>query len=352
MNVYCARVALPAQLDEIEDMIAEYGETDLEFLRKGGNHNWAMPPSCSTGDVVLFQLGMKAPARLRGLIRQATKAGDTKLTKRLNALVEPVNNGAGSLIACARIGAPPYTGESGSRHYIARTYADIVDVTPFAKPLRVVGTPLAAFPVFAPHGRVAHRMFSSQHDYEKTCQELRALGNPLPHWTRRRLTDFRGLSPNKCVALARAPGTSFVNEAQFCLHLAEPLCQALSDDGSFRREVPVRKMRQPSAPTKYVDFVIPIDRALVPVEAKLSVTAEPNLIKQVRAYTGPLRVSAGEHIRHRAVVVVDQYGVYLFVKAKRVGNRRSPDLKRTDLNARSIRALRHRISALVVQSTV
>jgi hypothetical protein len=349
MNVYIARFSLPTSLDDVQEMIDRKERTDLEDVLAGDiDLEWSMPRSCFTRDVVFFQLGMKSPVQLRSLIWQSESVGEVALTRRLKGLVEPVTDSAGCLIACGRVGGRPFEDVPGSGHFRGRIFAPIENITPFEHRLRVVGSDLANIPVFAPAGPVTHRMFTSQDDYDLTRAAIRARGNRLPRWTGVRLTDFRECSPMEGLARATASDVGFFSEDHLCLHFAEPFCRAISDDNRVWRQVAVRHTRSELVGRRVVDFVITVDGVPVPVEAKLNVTAEHDLLKQVRAYTGPLSCRHGS-IRHATVIVVDRAGVYLFQRGTWVGAPLEPALPRERLNTRNLSALRKRISELVAQ---
>ena len=343
MNVYIARFSLPRSLDELDMMLESDGRTDLQVLLDEEDVAWQMPRSCFTGDVVFFQLGNKAPAQLRHLKRSAQIESDQELVDELTGMETTIDRCAGSLVAVGRVGGRPFEDafDSGRRHFRGRIFAPVTDIAAFRSPVRVVGdSPLTELSAFAPAGPVTHRMFDSDDAYQQTLQAVEAQGNAVPAWAGRSLEVIAGDDPVVLLGRARDPGAGFFNEAHLRLHLAGPICAALSDEGRVRSEVRVNKLgRNPGI----ADYMIWLDGTPVPVEAKLNVTAEHDFLGQVEKYTGPARFGRGERIEHNLVLAIDRAGVYLLRDGSWVDEPEVPAIQRTSLTASTIERFRHRV---------
>ncbi len=319
--------------------------SDLEWLLSERASEWSMPRSCFPGDIVFFQLAVGA---LRPINRLLTAVGDTRefgrQVRRLKTLAAIADRYAGCLVACGKVHGPPEASDEVDyyTHWKGRVYASINPIVAFREPLRVTGdNDFRTMSAFAPAGPVTHRMFGSESDLERTVAALKTAGNKLPLWlTSTRIKQAGDDDPRNLLARLRDLKVGFLSEEHLVLHMAEPICTLIADEGLVRQQATVRPDRLQSGGV--VDLVIKVDGIAVPVEAKLNISAEHDLRKQVRKYTGPARVGKSERIEHGIVVVIDQSGVYLFVNGE-IANGGEPVLERTALTQAALKKLRQTI---------
>lgn len=350
VNAYVARFVYPDDIETLADMFEARDMPDFDLILNEQPVDWAMPKSCLVGDVVFFQLGLRSPANLRKAIRQARENGvEGAALQYLIDTIDDVDSRAGSLVAVGRVSDRPFAGSGGpAAHFKGRVFAPISDLTSFDTPVLATGiSPLTRLPAFASAGPVTHRMFSSDASYQATLDFIDKTTG-LPSWLRRTYVGeaVDPTAPGSWAARIARSNTGWFSEDHLRLGFAGPFAQAISDGRKVDEEVPITDLVGVRK-SGIVDYVVRIGRIPVPLEAKLSHTAERDFLRQIRKYTGPA-LARSERYDHGVVLAIDSSGIYVLVKGQWLGSGNGdPYLPRRDLSLDAIKQLRHELRRLI-----
>lgn len=356
--------ALRAMLEKNEGKLGRR-ITDLESLlefRRGTDDAWTAPRYMQEGDILLFYHGASADDRIAALRRRVGDA-DRELAQVLSRSARHAADYAGKIFGCAEVVGPAIYERPANpdAHFKGRSYAPFTDVVLFGQPLSAERFP----PSLTIKRGVALTPVEGQ-----TFNMLKARlaeDNRLPAFlesARPGGSDFANFTPERWRQVSCAEDRRFSNETEVRSYLIDYLLDEIKDADTPRLEE-CECFRRDGAPRSGVaDYFIQLGGRWLPVEAKLNIYAERDILDQVQRYVNLAyfyrpRRQRQDVPRQQHCLVVDQAGLYLCAGNAFVGedgqlSSTLPDeplIARTDLAHLSGGAVRERLLALIASST-
>lgn len=318
-------ISFPTTLDAVEEMVEqnEYvgeGMTDLDTLLEfspSSGTMWSAPRWMTEGDILFFYHTKTARVRATGLHRSAEQSygSQNRITRVLAHAVQLADLYGGSLFACAGVaGAAEYQAGQPS-HFDGRFFAPLADVYIFPSPL-----PAERLAEYVKIGQgTITPLYGPQFD---GVRRLLAEHNNLPgflHQTRLNLQSFRSVGVTNWRQVACAPEARFIHEVQLRAYLLDYMLDEIKDPGTPLL-AECHCLRNAVKTGGISDYFVRVGGRWIPVEAKLNLLAEPNLLAQVARYVNVDEIvptlGAGRDTRRSvkpsgACLVVDQSGIYL-----------------------------------------
>ncbi|MCL4867389.1 MAG: hypothetical protein KJ063_00340 [Anaerolineae bacterium] len=333
-------VGFPETLDGVRKMLVknEYkgkGKTDLDILIEFDSPDkikWTALRWMTQGDILFFYHTKGAKKRVANLYQQAVDGNTQKntlayllewtlgLSSKNKTLVHALertlaltNRYSGTIFACAKISGKTEYSASDHQHFGSKYFAPLEQVHVFAVPL-----PLDRFSDLVTIGQaVTTPLYSRQLDGIKN---MLAQENRLPNFLSK--AEFSGLSflnvtHENWPTISCAPETRFIYEAQIRIYLLDHLLSGIKDKGTPLLEECrcVRNGKQ----TGSADYFVKLHDVWVPVEAKLNILTERDILDQVAKYINieSFTPTKGKYrgksfAVHNAAIclVMDQSGVY------------------------------------------
>ena len=361
-------IGFPNTLEGVRDMIDKHGDwmTDLDALLDAGVNDeegdWTAPKWMTEGDTLLFYHTKNARQEVGKLLDQTTDSlAATSLLRRnrrrdlgkMYVLLErSARNAArysGTVFGCAEIsGATEYyerhPGETS--HFRGRLFAPIRNI-------RIFDVPLSA-EEFARFLSIGQGTITPLHG-EQFNEMRKLLGerNDLPHFladARIGGPSFKDVNQDNWPTISCDEDVGFLDEAQIREYLLDFLLKELKDEGTPLLEE-CRCYREPQrGHSKIADYFVSIHGRWVPVEAKLNVLAERNVLGQVAEYVAadhfvPMRKARKgnrfEADNSRLCMIADQSGLYLVSDGQFSGCAPgTPVWRRMELDHSTIQAIR------------
>lgn len=314
-------VSFPASLNDVRKMIEKniyVGKScsDMDILLNfdpSWGTKWTAPRWMTENDLLFFYHTKRAQERTRKLLQEAR--GAFWKDKRLIAFLERASQHAGqyggTLFGCATVSAPTEYIEEDRTHFARRTFAPLGQVHIFENPL--------------PLERITEVMRIGQNTtiplFEPQFQAIRAAlaqQNELPPFlAKARSGDrtFRYVNQENWPLISSQPHTRFIYEDQLRAYWLDFVLNELRDEGSHLL-IECNCFRQ-GRDTGIADYFIQVHGVWVPVEAKLNMLAEADLLGQVAKY---MNLEAFERKKKRyemtpgnVCLVGDQSGIYVVV---------------------------------------
>lgn len=317
-------VGFPETLDEVFDMLEKNSyagdwlsdmDTLLRFDPAAGTV-WTAPKWMTEGDVLFFYHTKRGALRTAKLRNEAVRLfpRDSNIVRFLDRAAELSKKYGGKIFACAAVtGTTEYYAKE-SEHFDSRFFAPLGDVHVFARPL--------SSDDFKDFVKISQNtltpLYAKQFDGIK---RLLARGNELPAFLRGTAggeLSFRNVGRETWTELSCRPDARFIHEAQLRSYLLDFMLEELKDRGTALLEecLCVRA----GVKTGFADYFVRLHGRWVPVEAKLNVLAERDLLGQVAKYVGihsftpTLGANRGKVYAaddHPLCLVADQSGVYV-----------------------------------------
>lgn len=363
-------MSFPATLDGIRDRVSTYQDwkTDLDVLLDSGTSdegNWTAPRWVMEGDILFFYHTKSARRNVDRLLKEVNESlASTGWLKRLSnhkmrrmrslleRSAERSSRYSGTIFGCAEISGPTEYFEreaEESPHFKGRLFAPIRHIHIFANPL-----PAAEFAEVVKIGQGAVTpLHGKQFD---DIKRLLAKQNELPGFLENAriggLT-FRDVNQTNWPSISCDENIRFIDEAQIRAYLLDFLLNEVKDKGTPLLEECDCYLEQQRKKPDIADYFITIDGRWVPVEAKLNILAERDVLAQVAKYVDIyyFKPTRGKHRgkrfdanNSRVGMIADQSGLYIVSDNEfsdcRPGN---PVWRRQDLNHALVPAIRERI---------
>lgn len=365
-------VTFPAEPNELLTMLDKNERklgrrvTDLESLlqfSKGTEDEWTAPRYMRAGDILLFYHGVSAQDRIATLQRRIGES-DRGLAQVLARNAKHAENYAGKLFGCAEvIGPAQYEAPAGEdSHFKGRSFAPFKDVVLFKQPL-----PLAQFPTSLSIKRgVALTPVEGQSFIELKARLAR--DNRLPAFleaARPGGIDFPHVTADSWRRISCAEDKRFSNESEVRSYLIDYLLDEIKDPGSPRLHECDCFHNEGETLSGIADYFIQLGGRWLPVEAKLNIHAERDILDQVQRYINLAYFYGPRRQRHDVpnqsdCLVIDQAGLYLCSGNRFVGNDGSPSpalpdkplISRTELARLPGGEVRKRLLALIASPTL
>ncbi len=314
-------VSFPVSLDEVREMAeknAYVGKwcSDMDILLAydpSWGTTWTAPRWMTQNDLLFFYHTKRAQQRTRKLLQEAQGAfwKDRRLIEFLERAYQQAQQCGGTLFGCAMVSAPPQYIKEDLAHFARRTFAPLGQVHIFNHPL--------------PLERITEVMRVGQNTtiplYEPQFEVIRqalAEHNTLPAFLATAQSGdktFRYVNKDNWPLISGQPQARFIYEDQLRTYWLDFVLQALKDEGSPLL-IEGNCLRQ-GRETGIADYFIKVHGVWVPVEAKLNVLAEADLLGQVAKYMN-LEAFRRNDKRYEVIplnlcLVGDQSGVYIVV---------------------------------------
>lgn len=359
---------LLANVGESED---GYGYTDMELLlgtagpeQQGGT--WTAPRWVTEGDILFFYHTKRAAHHVERLARANldppggewdTVSDRTGMLSLLYDQLDIAERFCGTVFACARMVGPPAfdaaaLASKSERHFKSNIFAPIADVFPFEHPLADLE--------FNRHVTISRGgTITPLHGAAFLgLKDALAQRNRLPAYladARPGGVSFRDLGPDNWVEIACGAAARFIDESQLRAYLLDYLLAELKDRGT--RVYQECRCTRWGRGARLADYLVRLAGHWLPVEAKLNVRAERDLIGQVKHYLGtevfvPTRGAgagtAQNASRAAMCLVADAEGLYLVSAEGFVGcDPFEPWWPRTAITGRSLHQIRERLACVL-----
>lgn len=351
-------VSFPETLDGVLNMLkinapVARWSTDLDILLNPESPMpvfWTAPKWLTAGDVIFFYHAKRAKARTRRVLAETEEKFPRKrsLLKVLRRAKETADRYAGKIFACASVsGATRRFGEQ-DKHFVSRLYAPAAEIRVFREPL-----PQEQFNDFVKIGLSTITPLGKR-DFGGIKKLLAARSELPPYLERAALGDavFKNINAKNWRSISCASETKFIHEAQLRSYFADFFLNELKDRGTTVLEE--CECFRGARNTGRSDYFVKIAGRWIPVEPKLDISREKNLLAQTAKYTNidyfvPRKGAHRDRIFVAAAspcLVLDESGVYLvsargeFVKC-RAGR---PKWRRERLTADSLPKIRRMIA--------
>jgi len=318
-------ISFPETIDAVVDMVNKHqqwiADIDTLFIDEPNEENfWSSPKWLTQGDIIFFYYTKSSKQRITKLLHQAKLEFDQEdevvqeLVLLLERSQERANLYSGTIFACAKVsGATEYLGNDFC-HFKHSFFAPLGEVYLFKKPLN--------YEKFTEYITISQGTITLI--YGKQFEGLRSLfsnQNRLPNFLKNaQLRDryLRDVNKNNWFLISCHPSTRFIYEAQLRTYLVDYLLNEIKDKGTPLLEE--CECYRDGKRTGKVDYSIKLDGKWIPVEAKLNILAEKDILSQITKYNridsfkptmGQHRGKAFETTRLPICLVVDQSGVYI-----------------------------------------
>lgn len=352
-------VSFPASTEELRAMINKYEGylTDIEELLTNQPEepiSWSAPRWMAAGDILFFYHTARSTANLRSVRREL------EAMPRVNFhLAEALFQGellnslfARTIFACAEVVEPSYFQHepSGQAHFRGRIFAPLGKVHEFESPLSLAT--FSSVVTLSPGGTLTPLHGRSLVGLKR----LLARNNRLPEFLARArpaTLGLRSVTKSNWDKVATASETIFVDESQLRAYWLDYLLQAIKDPGTPIYE---ECACATSAAAGRADYFVRVEGQWIAVEAKLNVSAERNVLGQMRKYCGvkafvPQRGAGSDETVSvnpcRLALLADQRGLYLIANGRWRDcgpYPKSPLWNRTELTRKTVDRVRRRIA--------
>ena len=323
-------ISFPKSLEElfkVETVHGRFNVEDIFFdLENGGYTEWTMPKWCKTGDIVFFMHTKTAKAtisKLKTVLRASKDDYNAEdyaiLSSALERGTELYQQYGGKIFAMGKVCESPFydKGEDFDfdPHWKSKIYAPIDSLYCFQEPIDI-----SEFNIFI----MLSRGGAITGVFGKVFEALKALimsKNAVPRYLEESIAmpiPLAKITGDNWIQVASQYRRSFFLEKQFRAYYVDYLLESLGDRKGFFMECPcIKQGRKPS----FVDNVILLDEKYLPVEVKLNIYAEKDLIGQLRKYCAldalvldkkKNRFAAFDKLFNRGVLTIDTDAVYWY----------------------------------------
>lgn len=322
-------ISFPKTLDELYFFATEHGSFNVEDVLYEEETVWTSPKWAKIGDIVFFMHSKTAKSTITSLRTQLNFDRDNISKKKYNILMDWINRGldlysqyGGKIFAIGKVtGAPEYIVDSDDDyedasfyHWGSRIYSEIkvfvletpIDISEF-NDFIFVSRQSGITPVFGKEFINLRDLIASKNETPEYF--LRSVATPLP---------LTKINSDNWLEITDEYRRSFMLESQFRSYYVDYLLSAISDRKTIYKECRCVKKGNPNT---FADNVIYINGKYVPVEVKLSITAEPNIKGQVENYcnTDEIYIDSKRNkkitpnqIYNQNVIVIDTEDIYVF----------------------------------------
>ncbi|MBQ7569284.1 hypothetical protein IJT17_10855 [bacterium] len=332
VQAFITNISFPQTLNELcesyyrfdmETILGIAPTPDEEFCKAGG---WTAPRWAKTDDIVFFYHAKRANRYMTPLITELHNSKDDFEEDVYWALLNSFYRAkslwhmyGGKIFAVGRVAdkLAVIKDNNFTRHWASSIYAPIdsifllekpIDISDFKDVIRITrdGT---ITPVF---GNSFDYLKSSIIANNKDVREffINASAQPIP---------FKDITKDNWLSVVNPYRRRFLLEAQFRAYYVDYLLPFLGDRKTFYSECPCKKTE---CPITYVDNVIQYQAGYLPVEVKLNVEIEKDLISQLKQYmhvntvglTKDKTVSGDSMFPY--VMAIDTENIYLYDGSK------------------------------------
>jgi hypothetical protein len=361
-------IGFPDSLDGVRDMVEKHGSwtTDMAALLEAGTcgegGNWTAPKWMTPGDILFFYHTKNARPKIHRLLDQVNESlATTSRFRRIRG--RDLENMRGLLQHSARtaalysgtiFGSAEISGATGyyegypgaTPHFKGRLFAPIKNTSIFDAPL-----PTEEFADLLRMGQGAITPLHGE-QFNKMRERL-GKRNELPGFLTTASIggpSFKDVTQDNWATISCVEDVGFLDEAQVREYLLDFLLKELKDKGTPLLEECRCYSEGQVGQAKIADYFVSIHGRWIPVEAKLNILAERNVLGQVAPYVAadyfiPSRKPRmGQKFwanNSRLCIIADQSGLYLVSDGRFSGCvPGAPVWRRRDLGHATIGAIR------------
>jgi len=318
-------IGFPSAIDDLFYMLDKnegMGEqiSDLEVLLRFDPDfgvEWTSPKWITEGDILFFYHTKNAPQHITHLYNQIVKTSGT-VSSVVTFLENALNLAkfySGTIFGCAQISGSAIEaleGENG--HFKGRIFAPLGKVHIFNQPLSAKR--------FSEFVKIGQNTITPLYNREfEGIRQLLAEENRLPEFLREArfgTLSFRDVNQENWSSISCSPTTRFIDEAQIRAYLLDYLLNEIKDKGTPLLEECqcFRNIEQ----TGIADYFVSIKGHWIPVEAKLNILAERDILSQIGKYIhidsfvptkGAHRGRKFDTRKSSICLIADQTGVFI-----------------------------------------
>ena len=325
IQAFVTNIAAPKTLKELEWQIDNSGFFVIDDLLYGGSETaWTVPRWAKIGDIVFFMHSKTSDQNLRGIRAEIRKNADCLYDSAKYLFNMWLNRGmklhevyGGTIFAIGIVcGAPYYEDADSERdeviHWKSRIYAKINHVTLLKKPIHIsefndivtISRQSAITGVFGEAYTELMNRIMRNNDLPVCFRDKVAAEMPLTK-----------ISANNWLDITAEYRHAFFLEAQFRAYYVDYLLRELGDQKKFYAECRTKRKGYADA---FVDNLILFHGKWLPVEVKLNIDLEKDLIGQLHRYVHTDGIYADnrfvepKQLWNNNVLVIDTDNIYVY----------------------------------------
>ena len=328
-------VSFPTTIEEMLDLAENNDLFSVEKVLLGDKYDyleWTVPRWAREGDVVLFYHAKTGNVRLSNLRKQLKEDDyyDEDQKRLITTWIEKANRifkeYGGRILAVGRLTTDPYYLSSsefdnpGVVHYNMNMWAKIEDVFIFHNMIHInrvssfvnITRQASVTPLFGEAYVQLKEAIWEESDIPVYYAESESVAMPLYK-----------INSNNWLEINLKYGRKYRFESQFRSFYVDYFLRWISDENVFYRECPC--LTEAAVHPAYVDNVILIDGKYLPVEVKLNVNNEKDLVGQVKKYCDLSKLYLNSNSNELApinlvikpfVLIFDVNAIYLYDNRK------------------------------------
>ena len=328
-------ISFPKSLKEVLQIEMAHGRFNVEDILEESKADreedayteWTMPKWCKSGDIVFFMHAKTARTTITRLKTELRKSADEYnesdykiLNSSLQRGIELHQKYGGKIFAIGKVCGDAFCYGDDDEfdfdpHWKSQVYAPIDGLYCLQHPIDI-----SEFNSFIQISRQSGitPVFGKEFDALKS---LIMSNNVVPHYFEESISmpiPLSKISKDNWVQVASRYRRSFFLEIQFRSYYVDYLLESLGDRKGFFKECACIKGEQKAS---FVDNVIEIGGKYLPVEVKLNIDTEKDLIGQLRKYcaldklvldTKKQRYAVLEKVFGNGALVLDTNGAYWY----------------------------------------
>ncbi len=321
---FVSNMSAPTSLEELD---YNEGITLPENLMSEPTNEWTAPKWAKAGDVVFFMHSKTARSSLTALrtelvVRQSDFAASdySRLKGYLDHALDIHAQYGGKIFAVGRVCGGPEYAETYSLlesivHWRSRNYSAIDNILILEHPLDIssfreyiyISRGSATTPLF--DKEFSHLRCDISKENALPAYVMDAVARPLP---------LRTINKDNWIEVSNDYRRCFILEKQFRQFYVDYLLRDIGDQKRFFTEC---RCQRSDINDSFMDYVISFNGKYLPVEVKLAVSAEPNIIGQVSKYVhnstvyltdDRSRFITGSDFHDGKVLIIDTDKLYMY----------------------------------------
>ena len=339
VQAYISNISFPTSLEEVYsnahlfnmemilgcdyyNLLDENNYMDFDDEEKFNSRatEWTAPKWCKKGDIVFFMHAKMARSKITALktelMQNRNVYSNNQFWIMMNALIRSKRMHemyGGKIFAVGRVmGMPKTLPTNQTQHWKSNIYAPIDSVFLLEKPIDIsefdaevmVSRQSSITPVFGEQFEFLKQLIIKKNKLREAYLD-EAVAEPIP---------LTKTNDENWLDVVNKYRRSFFLEIQFRAYYVDRFLKVLGDNKSFFKECACKKGNNP---TTYVDNVIKFNGKYLPIEIKLAVPTESNIIRQLNTYCNVDSICLEKNRiitdnYYNNVLVIDTDDVYLF----------------------------------------
>ena len=326
VQAFINNISFPKTLEELEYFIYEHGCFNVEDVLCNDMVTWTTPKWAKVGDIVFFMHSKTAKSTITKLRTQINKEKYSYTEEVISDFHEWIERGlslyekyGGKIFAIARVvGVPTFDEDMQNNdvlHWGSRIYANINDIVVLDKPIDIsefnefifVSRQSAITPVFGKEFEHLKCIIKSKNIVPNYLMTSTSTSVPLAKFDQ-----------NNWLELSKNYRRSFMLELQFRTFYVDYFLKILGDQKTIYRECRCIKK---GIYDSFVDNIILFNGKYLPVEVKLNIYAQNDIIEQVGKYcqvekfildSKRNKIINVDNLWYNYCVVIDTENVYVY----------------------------------------